>query len=193
MRIVYIHGAKASSRSFAYIQKNIKAKDALFIEYDHEQSAFKNLAEMKDIISDIKKPICYITHSLGGVYATYLQDAIDNSAMVISLATPFAGSEIAVWSRMFLPQYQLFTDIVPSSQFIRESRNTPIRVPWTQVVTTDGEVPWLRGANDGIVTRDSMLSRSDEMEIIEVDRNHYEIVQSQRVVEIIKEKIAKKG
>ena len=193
MRIVYIHGAKASSRSFAYIQKNLKAKDALFVEYEHEQSAFDNLAEMTDIISNIKEPIFYITHSLGGVYAIYLQNTIKNSAMAVSLATPFGGSEIAVWSRMFLPHYQLFTDIVPNSDFIKGSRDIPIRIPWTQVVTTDGEVPWLRGPNDGIVTRDSMLCRSDEMDTIEVDRNHYEIVQSQRVVELIKEKITKKG
>jgi hypothetical protein len=56
-----------------------------------------------------------------------------------------------------------------------------------QVVTTVGDVPWISGENDGIVTRKSMTCR-DDIEYAEVDRNHYEIVLSDRVVEIIKNK-----
>ena len=85
---------------------------------------------------------------------------------------------------MLLPHYQLFSDITPTSDFIRGSRKIPITIPWTQFVTTAGDVPWLVGDNDGIVTRKSMMCRAD-MDLIEIDRNHYEIVQSKRVVEFI--------
>lgn len=54
-----------------------------------------------------------------------------------------------------------------------------------QIVTTVGDVPWLVGENDGVVTRSSMTCR-DDVEYATVDRNHYEIVQSQRVVDYIK-------
>ena len=86
------------------------------------------------------------------------------------------------------PGYKLFRDITPTSPFIEYSRDISINIPWTQVVTTVGSVPWIMGKNDGIVTRDSMMSRSD-MQFVEIDRNHYEIVQSQRVVDLIKSKL----
>jgi hypothetical protein len=114
-----------------------------------------------------------------------LQAEFANSAKAVSLATPFDGSEIAMWSSMLLPHYQLFSDITPNSDFIKGSRKIPITIPWTQFVTTEGDVPWLRGANDGIVTKDSMVCR-DDTDLINIDRNHYEIVQSKRVVDFLK-------
>jgi hypothetical protein len=43
--------------------------------------------------------------------------------------------------------------------------------------------------NDGVVTISSMKRRQEDMEIIEVDVNHYEVVVSTKVVEIIKNKL----
>jgi pimeloyl-ACP methyl ester carboxylesterase len=184
MRVVYIHGATASNRSFAYIQKSIRAKDPVYLSYEKDSSAKDNLARMKEELAQIDEPLFFITHSLGGIYAVYLQAEFANSAKAVSLATPFAGSEIAIWSNLLMPHYQLFNDITPNSDFIRSSRKIPITIPWTQFVTTVGDVPWLRGANDGIVTRESMVCR-DDTDLIEIDRNHYEIVQSKRVVKFI--------
>lgn len=79
----------------------------------------------------------------------------------------------------------MFKDISPNSNFIKHSRKIDIKCPWMQAVTTVGDVPWIQGTNDGIVTRSSMTCR-DDVEYTEVDRNHYEIVLSQRVVDIIK-------
>ena len=58
------------------------------------------------------------------------------------------------------------------------------------MVTTVGDVPWIQGTNDGIVTRSSMMCR-DDVEYTEIDRNHYEIVLSKRVIEIIKNFVKK--
>jgi len=185
MKTIYIHGATASERSFAFIQKSIRAKNPVYLNYNKEGCAKDNLAEMIAILDDIKGPFFIVAHSLGGVYATYLQQHFDSVKGVVSLATPFNGSELATWGSIFNPHYQLFKDISPNSNFIKHSRKIDIKCPWMQAVTTVGDVPWIQGTNDGIVTRSSMTCR-DDVEYTEVDRNHYEIVLSQRVVDIIK-------
>jgi pimeloyl-ACP methyl ester carboxylesterase len=184
MHIVYIHGATASSRSFAFIQSQLPSSRTLNIEYDREAKAFDNLDMMIDRSSKIKDDIYVIAHSLGGIYAVYLQEKVKDIIGVCSLSTPFDGSEIATWSSLLLPHYQLFQDITPNSEFISKIKRINITIPWTQFVTTEGGVPWLVGDNDGIVTRSSMTSR-DDVDYILVDRNHYEILQSQRVVQFL--------
>jgi pimeloyl-ACP methyl ester carboxylesterase len=190
MKTVYIHGATASERSFAFIAKSLRTKDPIYLNYQKEGFAQENLAEMVSTLDAVDEPVVIVAHSLGGVYATYLQHTFDKVKGVVSLATPFGGSELATWGSIFNPHYQLFKDIRPTSDFIRNSRSVDIRCPWTQVVTTVGDVPWIQGTNDGIVTRSSMMCR-DDVEYTEIDRNHYEIVLSKRVIEIIKNFVKK--
>ena len=185
MKTIYIHGATASERSFAFIQKSIRSKNPVYLNYNKEGYAKDNLAEMIAILDNTKGPFFIVAHSLGGVYATYLQQHFNSVKGVVSLATPFNGSELATWGSIFNPHYRLFKDISPNSEFIRYSRKIDIECPWMQVVTTVGDVPWIQGTNDGIVTRSSMTCR-DDIEYAEVDRNHYEVVLSQRVVDVIK-------
>lgn len=190
MRIIYIHGATASERSFAFIQKSLRAKDPIYLNYDKASLAKDNIARMIETLEYEDGPFFIICHSLGGIYATYLQAEFGAIRGVVSLATPFNGSEIATWGAMLNPSYQLFKDITTHSNFIRESRKTEIKCPWLQVVTTIGDVPWITGSNDGVVTTDSMTCRND-VEYTEIDRNHYEIVLSKRVVDIIKKRVYK--
>jgi hypothetical protein len=187
MKIIYIHGATASQRSFAYLQSSICAEDPIYLDYEKDSRADENLQKMYGTLDWEDGPFTIIAHSLGGIYAVYLQNEFKHTVHnVISLATPFDGSEIAIWGVYLNPGYQLFKDIRPNSKFIRESKEIPITCKWTQVVTTVGDVPWLVGQNDGIVTRRSMTCRTD-VEYTEIDRNHYEIVQSTRVVDKIQE------
>jgi pimeloyl-ACP methyl ester carboxylesterase len=190
MRTVYIHGATASERSFAFIQKSTRTKNPIYLNYEKEGHATDNLAAMVEVLSSDKGPFFIVAHSLGGVYATYLQQEISSIKGVVSLATPFNGSEIATWGAMLNPRYQLFKDIATHSDFIRNSRKINIQCPWLQVVTTTGNVPWILGDNDGIVTRSSMMCR-DDVEYTEINRNHYEIVLSDRVIDIISDNYKK--
>ena len=190
MRVVYTHGANASERSFAFIQQSLNFEQTHFCNYTSSDStASDNIDRFIEELSYNDDDLFLIGHSLGGIYNLYILDEYPERVKCgVTLATPYNGSEIATWARFMNPGYKLFRDITPESSFIEYSRNISITVPWTQVVTTVGSVPWIMGKNDGIVTRDSMMSRSD-MQFVEIDRNHYEIVQSQRVVDLIKSKL----
>ena len=191
MKVVYIHGATATHNSFAFIQQSINAKNYLYIEYPRDRTAFENLDNMKDIIiNNVSEPMFIICHSLGGIYALHLLEEFKDIKGVVSLATPFAGSDIAVWGKIMNPSYKLFNDITPKSEFIRTTKDIDVRIPWTQIVTTTGEVPWMEQPNDGVVTKKSMTARTD-IDYIEIPNNHYEIVQCTRAVGIIKESLNK--
>jgi len=191
MKVVYIHGATATHNSFAFIQQSINAKNYLYIEYPRDRTAFENLDNMKDIIiNNVSEPMFIVCHSLGGIYALHLLEQFPNIKGVVSLATPFAGSDIAVWGKVMNPGYKLFNDITPKSEFIRTTKDIDVRIPWTQVVTTTGEVPWMEQPNDGVVTKKSMTARPD-IDYIEIPNNHYEIVQCTRAVEVIKKSLQK--
>jgi pimeloyl-ACP methyl ester carboxylesterase len=194
MRIIYTHGANASERSFAFIQQSLNFDKTHFCCYDSNKStAEKNTQRFIDELKEYKEDFFLVAHSLGGIYSLYiLKEFRDKVRGGITLSTPYNGSEIAGWARYMAPQLQLFKDISSGSNFISNSRSIQITVPWTQVVTTIGDVPWLVGPNDGICTRASMQSRSD-MDFVEIDRNHYEIVQSQRVVDLITSRLAQLG
>ncbi len=81
-------------------------------------------------------------------------------------------------------------DVGTMSQPMREARKLPAPPNWTQVVTTVGQSPWINEPNDGVVTLKSMRSRQD-FELVEIPLNHYEVVLSDRVVELILDRIRK--
>ena len=190
MKIVYIHGATASHNSFAFIQEVIKAKDYLYIDYPRTKTAQENLEDMTKRIGSTTGPLFIICHSMGGLYALHLLERFPKRIkQVVSLATPFAGSELAIWGRLMNDKYQLFNDIMPHSEFVKTTKYIEVKCPWTQIVTTVGDVPWMPLPNDGVVTRKSMTCRED-VEYVEITDNHYEIVQSGRVVKLLKETIS---
>jgi hypothetical protein len=73
---------------------------------------------------------------------------------------------------------------------MRQSDKIKIQHPWTNIVTVKGQSPFIVEPNDGVVTIASQ-KHHDDMELVEVDYNHYEVVLSDEVVKLIKERIKK--
>lgn len=186
--VVWLHGANQSSLSFKYIKEKLPHIPSTFVEYSSYNGFYKNLEEMVEYLRD-RGPIFVIGHSLGGIYALHLAKHLDVIGG-ISISTPFRGSSMADWARYIVPKYQLFKDIGRKSQPILEAQQIDISgIPWTQLVTTHGNTPWMNEPNDGVVTTDSMLHLADRMEIIEIPVNHYEVVCSDQTVSIIEQKL----
>jgi pimeloyl-ACP methyl ester carboxylesterase len=188
MTLVYIHGASATSDSFNYIRD--KLGKGIDINYDSRNGFENNLNEMRAQLAGVND-IAFVAHSLGGVYSLHLANAIpDQVRGAVTLSTPYGGAEVAEVVKFFLPFSRLMRDIGPSSWAMKQANNIKIQHPWTNIVTLKGQSPFMAEHNDGVVTIASMKHHKD-MELIEVDYNHYEVVLAEPVVKIIKERVKK--
>jgi len=187
MTLVYIHGASATSESFNYIREHVGGKD-LVINYDSRNGFEKNLDNMLDQLSSVND-IFFVGHSLGGIYALHLAHALPDQVLgAVTLSTPYGGSEVADYAKFFLPFSRLMKDIGPSSWVMKQADKIKIQHPWTNIVTVNGQSPFMHEHNDGVVTIRSQKHHED-MELIEIDYNHYEVVLSEQVVGLIKERM----
>jgi len=183
LSVVWIHGANQSSLSFQYLRSVTRFRSELVVEYDTTNKFYENLEMLLNEINQVEGPYFIVGHSLGGLYALHLTKYLDIVAAV-SISTPFAGSWTADWARFFIPKYQLFKDVGRRSAPIKDSKDIEINFNWTQIISTQGSVPYHGGANDGVCTIKSMRSRKD-MELIEVPYSHFEVMCSDAVADII--------
>jgi pimeloyl-ACP methyl ester carboxylesterase len=190
MTIVYIHGASATSESFTRIREHLPKRD-LCIDYHSSDGFDTNLKKMIELLDSVEK-VFFVAHSLGGIYAIHLADKFPNKVLgAVTLSTPYGGSREADYARYFLPFSQLMRDIGTMSRPMSVVKD--LRYPknkWTNVVTTQGASPWIKQDNDGVVTIESMRAVTD-MELIEVPLNHYEVVISDKTINIIKDRLAR--
>ena len=184
MKLVYIHGASATGDSFNYIRSQLKYNDDIVIEYNSDNGFEYNLDKMIPQLK-FEKELFFICHSLGGIYALHLANIFKDSTLgAVTISTPYGGAESADYAKYFLPFNRLLRDIGPNSKPILSANNIKIQHPWTNIVTTRGNSPWIIQKNDGVVTFNSMTHKQD-MEFIEIDSNHYEVVISPITVEVI--------
>jgi pimeloyl-ACP methyl ester carboxylesterase len=186
MNLVYIHGANATSDSFNYIRS--KLGSGIDLNYDSRNGFENNLADMLTTLINIKD-IAFISHSLGGIYALHISHAIPNQVLgAVTLSTPYGGAEVADYAQYFLPFSRLMRDIGPSSWAMKQAKKIKIQHPWTNIVTVKGQSPFILAANDGVVTITSQKHHED-MELVLVDYNHYEVVLADPVIDIIQERV----
>ena len=160
------------------------------VNYDSRNGFENNLEDIKEQIGKTKD-VFFVAHSLGGIYALHLANAIPEQVLgAVTLSTPYGGAEVAEVAKFFLPFSRLMRDIGPSSWAMRQADKIKIQHPWTNVVTVKGQSPFMAGANDGVVTINSQKYHAD-MELVEVDYNHYEVVLSDKIVNIIQERTNK--
>ena len=188
MTPVYIHGASATSESFNYIRQRIG--DGISIDYDSRNGFENNLKDMVDQLDGVDDAF-FIAHSLGGIYSLHIANTIPKQVFgAVTLSTPYGGAEVADFAQFFLPFSRLMRDIGPSSWAMKQASKIKIQHPWTNVVTVRGQSPFIPVANDGVVSIESQ-KHHDDMELIEVNYNHYEVVLNDEVINIIQERTKK--
>ena len=186
MKLVYIHGANATSESFNYIRD--KLGQGIDINYDSRNGFENNLKDMLAQLKDVKD-LAFVAHSLGGVYALHIANTLPNNVSgAVTISTPYGGAEVADYVQYFLPFSRLMRDIGPSSWAMRQADRIKIQHPWTNIVTVKGQSAFMHEPNDGVVTIASQ-KHHDDMELVEVEYNHYEVVLSDKVIDIIKKRI----
>jgi pimeloyl-ACP methyl ester carboxylesterase len=186
--IVYIHGASATSESFNYVKEHIGGEDYC-VNYDSRNGFENNLADIHDQIKNFTN-IFFICHSLGGIYALHLSNMLENQVVgAVTLSTPYGGAEIADVAKFFLPYSRLLRDVGPNSWAMKRANNIAITHPWLNIVTVKGNALWVPQPNDGVVTIASQKHHNKDMDLIDLEYNHYEVLLSDKTVKIIKERL----
>lgn len=185
--LVYIHGATATSLSFSYIRQQFNYNEVL-IDYSCDHGFYNNLEKMSEQLRD-KDNLFFVGHSLGGIYSLHLANRFpDKTLGGVTLSTPYGGSKEAAYLKILFPFSRLLREVGPCSSPITDLKKMEVPKLWANVVTKKDNGLWRTEPNDGIVTQASMRHRSD-MELIDLDVNHYEVVVSPDSVNIISERI----
>jgi esterase/lipase len=173
--VLLIHGANSTPASFNYLKANLPTANYSSLSYDTMNGFYFNLERMLDS-TDENQTYNIISHSMGGLYALHLSQH-RKLRRVVSIATPFNGAAIADWARYMMPYYPLFRDVHTKALPIAQAEEIVVQIPWMQLVTTRGNVPWLKLPNDCVVTMTSMTSRKD-VSYVYVNENHHEVMLS---------------
>lgn len=188
MHIVYIHGNAATMDSFNFIRSQLPDSQDILLEYDSKKGFDSNYQEMLERLSGVDD-IFFVAHSLGGIYALHLANDLPEQVLgAVTLSTPYGGSRAAQLVQYVLPFSQVLQDIQPHSAPIAKGHGFKILHPWTNIVSTGGNSSLMPTPNDGVVSQYSMRYRQD-MALVDVPSNHYEVLLSHEAVAVIKKAI----
>jgi pimeloyl-ACP methyl ester carboxylesterase len=182
VNVIWIHGANQTSLSFRYLQTRTQFPNEILVNYSSMNRFEDNIEMIVDAVQG-KGPHFVVGHSMGGLYALHLTQYV-RVVGGVSISTPFRGSSTADWAKYIVPSYPLFRDIGRKSDPIKRANEIELEIPWTQIVTTTGSVPYHNGPNDGVCTLASMQHRTD-MTHIEMPHTHYETMVSDAVADVI--------
>jgi pimeloyl-ACP methyl ester carboxylesterase len=195
MNLVYIHGNHATADSFNFIRSKLSGCNDILLEYDSGHGFYSNHATMLERLAGMHD-LFFIAHSLGGIHALHLAAELSDRVLGgVTMSTPYGGSEAAEMVAYLLPFNllpfsQVLQDIRPGSAPIVDGRRIALNVPWTNLVSTAGASPFMLAANDGVVTQDSMRHRED-IRLVDIACNHFDIVLSQEALAVIRSEIGK--
>jgi pimeloyl-ACP methyl ester carboxylesterase len=187
--IVFIHGAGQTKLCWNYYLTILNPKRFIMLEYNVDTPFYETLDTLYNTIKD-EKDMFFISHSMGGLIALHLYDKLRPQVLgSISISSPFGGSKTADWARYIIPKYTLFKDVGVHSAPVLTSLNIEIKnLKWTQIISTEGGVPWHGGPNDGVVTVESQRAHTN-MSKVEFAVNHYESISSPAILDLIKKEI----
>lgn len=183
--LVLLHGVNCTPHTWAYVVKQLRYVNSNKIVVPFTDTTLPFEEQMDKLYAELNHlgPIVIVGHSLGGLHAWHLAKKLDVIAG-ISISTPFGGSKAADWFRYIMPNWQLVKDVGTRSKPVLDAIQIEIDIPWTNIVTTVGNIPYIPQPNDCVISCESMKAVPG-MEHTELAYNHYEVVLTSEVVNII--------
>jgi hypothetical protein len=178
MKIVYIHGAKSTPKAFNFIKANLPKHEQVDVSYENTVPLIKIIEGIYNELPD--EPFSIIGHSLGGVIGVALSQMncirgekdIDR---IFTMGSPFGGSKHADILRWLYPRHFLFADISTISPIVKAVKHNGAVVPTKCIITHGGPSPFIKEANDGVVSVESQLALRNA-EIMPQNSNHFEVL-----------------
>lgn len=170
--IWYIHGANASPTSFNYIKSQLPEHQSVDISYSATEPIGETIAK---IAKQLDRPVHIIAHSLGGVIAVVLSQLKPHFVKsIVTMGTPFGGSEIATRAAVLVPFDPFISNITTFNPILLACRMRGAVVPTMTIVTTKGGNAFETAPNDGVVTVSSQLALANATVVVQVPLNHFE-------------------
>lgn len=174
--ILYIHGANATPTSFAFIFSNLPHHISYFFEYSVDDSLNTIVAQASDMLKEIEGPVTIVGHSLGGVIAACLAHEHPQTVkQVLTMSTPFGGSEFATQMAVLMPFNQLLASINKYNPTLLALRNSLPPCPVHSLITNAGGTSMISGENDGVVSVASQLDYPATTQLVSPN-NHFEVL-----------------
>ena len=178
----YIHGLNSSQLSFAFILAKADKHDFKCINYQSHQPLEESIQQVSRSLP--KGPLILVGHSLGGVIAMTLAHLRpDDVKKVVTISAPLGGSRAALYLKYFARGLHVIGDITPVSPCILALQNKS-PCPVLSIVSTGGHLPTTSEPNDSVVTVRSQNAIT-EAKKVEVNANHFEVLNHMRTVEAI--------
>ena len=173
------------------MHSKMPSHNAVFVEYDSQKSIENSIKTAMQAFPE-KGNFSIIGHSLGGILghliATRDGSRVDN---LVTISTPFGGSDAAGKLKWFYPSVQIFKDIAPRSTIMNELTKGSPTCPFLSIVSEAGSLPFITGKNDGVVSIASQMAIRPTHRL-SVDSNHFEAVQDIDTLNAVKQFIFKK-
>ena len=188
--IVYLHGLGGTGKIFNHLRSQLPEHSAKLIDYDSSLRIEESVDEMVKNHFPRNTPFSIVGHSLGGIMAKLVAirhaDEFDIE-QVISISTPFGGSDTASKMKWFFPSFKILKDLSPGSVILKEVADSHIR-NFTSIISTEGHLPYSGDPNDGVVSIQSQKQTTSK-KIVEVKANHFEVVQDEKTIATVKKLI----
>lgn len=203
--LLLIHGAWCSRKSFSYLLEYLNTREnfhtikkTAFVEYNCQEmkmDAIIHLAkDQLEYISSNGYSTMIVGHSMGGIVAMKLSQhhLVRNT---VTLASPLAGIRFGYLMNAYLQFYApILGEMTPEAPIIKSIHAQSYdQNPVTMLVANEGFSPFILEANDGVITKASQTSwQPRNANVIEIDANHNEILQSRHTANIIQNLIYSK-
>lgn len=182
--IAYLHGLNSSHFSFAYLSKELGAKQLAKINYTSHQPLLESVQEVAAQLPK-NEPLILVGHSLGGVIAMLIAHAgTHDIEKVVTISSPLGGSKAAVYARWLVTGVRVLGDITPNSIYMKLIESSSAPCPVLSIISTGGGIS-SHEPNDSIVTVASQRALSYARKV-EVRANHFEILLVDKTVEAVR-------
>lgn len=203
--ILFVYGIKGFPRAWkTFIDKIDHSKFQAWIYFYPTGYSIPSSGKALDIVmSQIQdkfklKKLFIVAHSMGGLVAKeYIRRAIGKKndshiKLLITLATPWGGDKDAEWGTKAPATVPAWNDIVPSSEFIKNTSPKDIgdRIPFYLFFSFKGDRKPFRFNNDNVITLRSALRWNMERRATKVygfDTAHADILRFPETIETCNE------
>ncbi len=190
-----IHGAWSTNVSFTCLINSLERDDIIISghEYTCQERSLEEIVDgaVQKLYTLQDADVTIVGHSLGGIIGL-ASARCENVKNVVTVASPLNGLDLPWLFKLYLySRVPFLSDAFEGSEFIQNLQSTEITCPVNCVVADKGYSPIHQCRTDGVVSyRAQTKWTPKDAKIEHINANHHEILQTQRLTELVNKVLA---